>query len=406
MAIIIVGAGFAGLAAAYTLQKAGYETLVLEARERVGGRVYSVTLKNGAPVELGGEWIEAHDQTLRNLATELGVALAPIGIDFALREVVGGRRVPMAEQEAMYRLAAEQLAQLTEVEVQQGTIGGFIDSLPLEEPQLTLLRSRWQSTWASDLSRTALRDLRGGFGLSESAHCFRVAEGNQTLAEALAARARPVRLQHRVETISQDGNGVMVRGEAAGEAFEIQGEALVLAVPLPLLAKLTFEPALPPELVAAIAAIPMGVAAKLAIGTGEPPEPRHMHDVSGPFSCYAGLGGDGQPRLALTAFAGSPQAQERLQTAAGPEAWLARLQAYNPEVTFTGSPQFHHWGLDPLAEGCYTAPSNRAYETLPLLSQPVGRITLAGEHLTGSGTMNGALESGQAAAKRVRRLLG
>ncbi|MCB0153331.1 MAG: FAD-dependent oxidoreductase, partial [Anaerolineae bacterium] len=72
----------------------------------------------------------------------------------------------------------------------------------------------------------------------------------------------------------------------------------------------------------------------------------------------------------------------------------------------TGSPQFHHWGLDPLAEGCYTAPDNRAYETLPLLSQPVGRITLAGEHLSGSGTMNGALESGLAAAKRVRRLLG
>ena len=405
MKVIVVGAGFAGLAAAYTLQKSGFKLTVLEARDRVGGRVHSVTLPNGATVEMGGEWIEAHDQTLRNLATELGVALASIGIDFTLREVVGGQRVTLAEQESMLRIAAEQLAALDEAAIQQQTIGGFIDTLPLDEPQLALLRSRLQGTWAADLSRVALRDLRaGGFGLSESQRCFRVEEGNQTLAEALAYRAGRVQLKHQVEAISHDQNGVVVRGQAERGPFEVRGEALVLAVPLPLLTKLTFEPALPASLVEAIRAIPMGVAAKLAIGTTEPPLLRHMHDVSGPFTCYVGLGADNQPRPALTAFAGSPQAQENLQTAQGPEVWLARLREHNPDLTFTGSPQFHHWGLDPLAGGCYSAFDNRAHQTLPLLSEPVGRITLAGEHLTGSGTMNGALESGLAAAARVKRM--
>ena len=55
MKIIIVGAGFAGLSAAHKLHKSGAEVIVLEARDRVGGRVYSKALSNGEVVEMGGE---------------------------------------------------------------------------------------------------------------------------------------------------------------------------------------------------------------------------------------------------------------------------------------------------------------------------------------------------------------
>lgn len=71
--VAIVGAGLAGLAAAHTLQNEGINVLVLEARDRVGGRVLNITLKDGTPIEIGGQWA-GHDHTeLKNLAASVGV---------------------------------------------------------------------------------------------------------------------------------------------------------------------------------------------------------------------------------------------------------------------------------------------------------------------------------------------
>ena len=64
----MVGAGFSGLSAARRLADAGVDVTVLEARERVGGRVWSVTLTNGAVVEMGAEWIMAGDTRVREVA--------------------------------------------------------------------------------------------------------------------------------------------------------------------------------------------------------------------------------------------------------------------------------------------------------------------------------------------------
>jgi monoamine oxidase len=73
----IVGAGFAGLAAARSLTKAGGTVAVLEARDRAGGRVWTEHLDNGTEVDLGGTWIGAGHDRLYALAKELGVGTYP-----------------------------------------------------------------------------------------------------------------------------------------------------------------------------------------------------------------------------------------------------------------------------------------------------------------------------------------
>ena len=87
--VVVVGAGLAGLAAARTLTDHGCDVTVLEARERVGGRVWSVPLENGEIAELGAEWIMPHDTELDAWAERFHLSLAEAGVDYRRREARG-----------------------------------------------------------------------------------------------------------------------------------------------------------------------------------------------------------------------------------------------------------------------------------------------------------------------------
>src|SRR6266508_153588 len=114
MRVCVVGAGFAGLAAAAALADGGVEPLVLEARERVGGRVHSRRLENGAVVELGAEFVERDQQAVVATAGRLGLELVPTGMAYGDREPRGGigvdRATLHAELDRLWRLLAERPA--------------------------------------------------------------------------------------------------------------------------------------------------------------------------------------------------------------------------------------------------------------------------------------------------------
>lgn len=82
MRVGIVGAGFSGLAAAEALSSAGIEIVVLEARDRLGGRVFSQELPNGAVIERGAEFVLDDYEVMRALAKRLGVQLSPTGMAY------------------------------------------------------------------------------------------------------------------------------------------------------------------------------------------------------------------------------------------------------------------------------------------------------------------------------------
>jgi monoamine oxidase len=403
--VVVAGAGFAGLTAAFRLWQRGLETIVVEARDRVGGRVRSVRVATGAVAELGAEWIEEDDDAIHALARELEVDLAVAGIDYRRRTAVGPMAATTEEQEEFLRSAARARGGLDREAERRLSLGEFMATVPGTDRQRATFRARLQGTFAQDLDRIALRTagVKGTFG-SHSATYFRAAQGNEALAIAMAARLPDVRLGHVIEEVQQQGAGVTMSGRSGDGSFRIEADLAVVALPAPIVAALEFAPALPPRLLTALTELPMGVASKLVVGTAEPPAPRALQDMDVPFWCYAALGADGSLREVLTSFAGSPQAQDTLRTAHGdPEPWLARLHALNPDLEFAGEPLMAAWAGDPFSRGSYSAFDNASADREAVLAEPVGRILFAGEHTAGqwSGTMEGAVRSGERSARQV-----
>ena len=124
MRAAVVGAGLAGLVAADELQRAGAEVVVLEARDRVGGRVWSRRLDNGAVVEMGAEFILAGNTELRALAERFGLGLWDKGMRYGQREPRGGAPVTPAE------LAEATMALGRRFGAECVVAGDVIDALP------------------------------------------------------------------------------------------------------------------------------------------------------------------------------------------------------------------------------------------------------------------------------------
>lgn len=402
--VVVVGAGFAGLAAARELADRGVSVTVWEARERVGGRVWSRRLDNGETAELGAEWIMEGDRAIADLAARFGLALVPTGTDYKRREAWGDLDVSLEAQDAFLAAAARLVATTSAADAAGMSLGELIEAVPGDDAARRVLRVRLEGTCAADLNRVALRIAgRERAFTPGGGRYFRLGAGNQSLAEAMAASLDDVVLGRVVDAVERDAAGVTVR---AGSA-EYRGDAAIVSVPAPVAAGMRFDPALPGDVATALRELPMGVASKLAVPTRDRPGLRSRQSTDLSMWCWAANGEDGRPRRCVTSFAGSPAAQRGLGLQEGSVAhWVKVLQAMNPDLTFEGEPVSYVWESDPYAMGSYSAWDNVSWDRQQqgTFTRMIDRVAFAGEHTAGPehyATMNGALLSGRRAAEQV-----
>ena len=401
--VVVVGAGLAGLHAAWRLHEAGVEVVVLEARDRVGGRTWSHELPGGAVAERGGEFIAPDDDALRGLCAELGLELVAHGFSFD-RRPTPGRRAPSAEEVAGLMADASARA------VERDDDVAAEDALPppaRRTPGQIAAARRLETSLTVPLRRVSARRTFGGaqHGYDPAS---RVRGGNQSVARELARRlGTRVRLRRPAVAVAHDERGAAVR---CGDGATLSAAAVVLAVPLPLLLDLDVEPGLPPAIAAAAQRSVFGDAAKLHVPLAAAPRAGRMASPSALWWCWtsaAATGTDGAP--VLSAFAGGTSAIAAVRAADGPGAWAGEVLALRPDVVATPDGAFvTHWGAEPWTRGSYfvhgigATPDDDAAWARPWQS-----VALAGEHTAGarSGTMNGAVASGARAARVIADLL-
>ncbi len=397
----MVGAGFAGLAAALDLLDAGLDVTVVEARERVGGRVHSVELDNGEVAELGAEWIFSDDETLLATIDRLGLTACEAKVDYLRREPRGDAAVSMAELDAFLEAADEHLATLDPAD---RSMGEALNLVPGDDRARAVARARLTGTFANDLSLVAWRPGWHAGKLAADPDVYRRMErGNRSIADAAAAELPDVRLLTRTTAIRQSRGGVEVD---AGET--LRADAAVVAVPVRLIGELAFDPPLGADQREAFERLPMGVASKVAVPLEGEPSRCAVQCADLPFWFWVADGPEGTRRV-VTSFAGSEIPQGPLETATGdPAGWVRRIAELAPELRPSGTAVMKVWAEDPLARGAYSAWDGPSLGRRDLFERMHGAVAFAGEHTAGehSGTMEGALRSGRRAAGQVLERLG
>jgi monoamine oxidase len=390
-----MGAGLAGLAAADELQRAGLEVEVFEARDRVGGRIWSVPFA-GAVAERGAEFVLPEEPEVTATAERMGLTLVRKGTLYGDRESRGGEYVSSAEMVAALARVASQAAR-GERETASAALSHAMVRPAVAEAILARVEVSCAHS-AEDLDQSVLWSAAAAFGDFDS---YTIEGGNGKLTDALAARlGNGVHLGTPVTRVIWAASQVRVH---AGE-FDAAADAAILAMPPTVIGSIEFDPPLPAAKAVALRSVRLGQAAKLFIALRSPAPPSATMSVPGRFWCYTQLGADGQPLPFAGAFAGSRRAIQELGIARGPEEWVAAVAALRPDLDLDrDSVLLCRWDDDPWVRGAYLARSPDSPVGSDQLAAPVGSLHFAGEHTAGElhGLMEGALLSGRRAAREI-----
>jgi monoamine oxidase len=390
--VIVVGGGIAGLTAAYALAERGLDVRLFEARDRLGGRVWSVPFAGGT-VERGGEFLLDEHTEVARLAERLGLSLAPKGTPY-------GHREPRGAGPWTWDEIATGADRLRGAAPPPGSsVASALDSVELAASACHAIEARIEMGHGCDLEQLdAGHALAAGVEFAD-VPVFGVRGGNGRLIDVLAGR-----LGDRVER-SAPVHWVRWSPDRVEVATPVRcttAAALVVAAPASALASIRFDPPIPQLQPDEAHRVTYGVAAKLFVALDRPAPPSAVMSVPGRFWTYTQLDAHGDPDAFVGSFAGGTRALERLEVGSGSDRWLSEIEALRPDLRL--DPAKHLLTVWP--NDCWVAGHNsvRTVSSEPWnLSTPIGPIAFAGEHTGGEfeALIEGAVRSGLRAADQI-----
>lgn len=443
--VVVIGAGLAGLAAARDLVRAGRTVTVVEARDRVGGRIVNHTFDDGTVVEIGGQWVGPTQDRMLALAADVGVETFPT---YDTGELVTARNGKVVRHRSpTFGLPP---AAVVEIAASQPLLDRLAARVDLEEPWsirgATRLDSTTFETWIRRHHRTEAargfwrlaieavfaaepRDisllhvafyLRSGGSLERLLGTRRGAQQDRfvggswlvasRLAASLAEQGVELRLGAPVRAVEQSEDGVVVRHDGGSVA----AGHVIVSVPPVLAGRIAWSPGLPARRDQLLQKMPMGSVIKCLVRYETP-----WWREDGLCGQAAALDSavtitfdntpptDGAPGV-LVAFLEGDHARRASELSAGQrqrEVVDALARFFGPRARrHTGYADLD-WAAEEWTRGCYGAHLAPGVWTSfgDLLREPWGRVHWAGTETAAvwNGYMDGAVRSGERAATEV-----
>lgn len=418
--VIVIGAGAAGLGAARLLQDEGYQVVILEARERIGGRVWTSHAWPESPLDLGASWIHGVEgNPVNELAQQFKVNTVSTNYDNITTYDPAGWALSDSERDKLDRRLEELLVELAETREKldsDTTLGEALNQaaaeLDLTEAELRDLNYAANTTieheYAADVAELSLFYWDEGEGFGGPDVIF--PKGYEQIFLSLA-QGLDIRLNHFVSQVEYGDDGVRVSTDRG--MFE--ADYVVVTLPLGVLQKnvVKFAPPLPQPKLEAIGNLGMGLLNKVYLRFREV----FWAEESDLLGYIAPDKGEWAEWLNIYKYTGQPillafnagTYGRYLESLADETIVSGAMQAlrtiYGPDIPDPTGWIITRWASDPLAGGSYSyLPPGATPTDRDTLAQPVaGRLFFAGEATLRDypATVHGALLSGREAAKRI-----
>lgn len=417
--VIIIGAGFAGLSAGHMLKQNGFDVTILEARNRIGGRVFSFKINDNPEqvIELGAEWVGASHERLIAMCNEFGLELKDNR--FESRMIYDNTYYPRggwdysAEWNAKFdqiikdyeRLTEEDKVRLDKMDWWRYLVNNGIEPRDLD------IREYLDSTDFGE----SIRFVSAFAALAEYAESseynemdYKIVGGNGRLSEELAKRIgeENILTSHTVSEVVQTSDGVMVRC-TNGKTFE--GFRAICTIPTLSMSKIKWMPGLPNEKTEAMNALQYARINKNATLYSErfwqdeafdmvTDTPAHYYYHATKYQPGPGgvliaynIGDKADMMARQSKFLKEKIAVENLTPAFGD---ISNLAVKNVN---------YYWGQDPYSAGAYALYGKGQWFTLmPVLKEKFVNVYFAGEHVADwQGFMEGAINTGEEAAEAI-----
>jgi monoamine oxidase len=439
--VVVVGAGMSGLSAARALVKAGKTVVILEARDRVGGRTLTKTLGNGAVVDMGGQWVAPTQHRVLKLADELGLKIFKtyaIGQSIALLNGVANRYdgiIPAMDETIGADLAqgiekAEALAASIPLdapwthpdaaELDRMTYAEWIDKNVTTDVGRWTFKFQAPGVFSVDASELSMLHVAFYFGAaggverltstSGGGQDSRFTTGMQQLSIGLAKKLQKnLHLNQCVDRIVQDDSGVTVHAQD----LAVKAERVIVALSPTLAGRVRYSPPMPALRDSLTQRMPMGTAIKMMFRYARPfwRDERLsglvLSDRDVPQLVYDNSPEDGSCGILLGFTEGVP-AREWMQKSAA-ERQRAGVETlamcFGPKAKDLLEFDEHSWVAEEFSRGCYagTMPPGAWGSFGKALKTPVGRIHWAGTETATAwnGYVEGAIQAGERAADEV-----
>lgn len=413
--VLVIGAGAAGLAAAYKLSETGAKVEILEARNRIGGRILTVPSANRfVPFELGAEFIHGQNELMWDFIRQGG---------FGVRKVLNQHWVfPPMSKDTGFWSELEHCVAGVDLDAPDRSFDQYLrEHQPpcASEWMIRLFVEGFDAADTTKISSHSLKKASEDEGQEKTAWLER---GYSGLMDWLAARVREqgvnIQLQSRVRAIHWRPHEVEVHVQSDGHENIWRAPQVVVTLPLGVLKAnaVKFEPSLPDATQCAIDGLQMGDIVKVIYEFEQPFwKPRigsnfgFIHSQVGPLRTWWSHALE----PVLVGWVGGPPAAQIENHVATARGGLEQLAQFTGVETGTIEKallqwQSHNWSADPFALGAYSYVGVGGMQAPRTLAKPIDdTVFFAGEATSETadlGTVHGALQSGVGAAELLRQV--